>query len=133
MAVRAAKLAEALYRQGRFGEAENWLAVSRSSAASDDQSAQLIIGAVGAKLLAVRGEVARGRELAEGTVRLAEGTDGLNLIAFARLALAEVLSAAGLALEARRAMAAAIELFERKGNSVAAAGTRDLLPEEVPA
>ena len=65
--------------------------MSRSTAASDDQSAQLILGAVEAKLLAAKGEVDDARELSEETVLLADGTDGLNLIAFTRVALAEVL------------------------------------------
>jgi ATP/maltotriose-dependent transcriptional regulator MalT len=133
LAVRAAKLAEALYRQGQLDEAESWLVAARSFAASDDQSAQLIIGAVGAKVLAVRGQAADARKLAEHTVRLADRTDGLNLIAFTRLALAEVLSTAGLVAEARGVIAVAIDLFDRKGNSMGAAQARDLLRAEVPA
>jgi hypothetical protein len=133
LAVRAAKLAEALYRQRRWEECEHWVLVSRSCAASDDQSAQLVVGAVEAKLLAVQGAVSDARELADGTVSLADGTDGLNLIAFTRLALAEVLRAADLHGEARRATLEAIDLFERKGNSVAAAEAGDLLDLEVPA
>ena len=133
LAVRAAKLAEALYRQRRWEESEQWVLVSRSCAASDDRSAQLVVGAVEAKLLAVRAAISEARELAEETVRLAEGTDGLNLIAFTRLALAEVLRAADLHSEARRATLEAIALFERKGNSVAASGAGDLLDVEVPA
>jgi len=131
LAVRAAKLAEVLYRQGRLDECENWLVVAGSSAASDDQSAQLIIGAVKAKLLAIRGEIAEARSLAGATVRLADGTDGLNMLAFARLALAEVLGAAGLVEEARQAITEAIDLFKRKGNSVALAQARDLLALKV--
>jgi hypothetical protein len=133
LAVRAAKLAEALYRQRRWEESEEWTLVARSSAASDDQSAQLLIGSVEAKLLAQNGSVSDARELAESTVRLADGTDGLNLIAFTRLALAEVLRAGELRAEARRAILGAVDLFERKGNSVAAAGARELLDLGVPA
>jgi tetratricopeptide (TPR) repeat protein len=133
LAVRAAKLAEALLRQGRLDEATHWAAVSRSHAASDDQSAQLILTPVEAKLLAREGKILEARELAEEAVRLADGTDGLNLIAFARLALAEVLRAAELTGEARRATVEAVQLFERKGNVVAAAHARDLLEFEVPA
>jgi DNA-binding SARP family transcriptional activator len=133
LAVRAAKLAEALFRQRRWEECEHWVLISRSCAASDDQSAQLVVGAVEAKLLAAQGAVSDARELAEDTVRLADRTDGLNLIAFTRLALGEVLRTADLHAEARRAVLEAVDLFERKGNSVAAAETRDLLDLEVPA
>jgi hypothetical protein len=133
LAVRAAKLAETLYRQDRWEESEKWVLVSRSSAASDDQSAQLVLRAVRAKLLAVRGAVSDARELAVDTVRLADSTDGLNLIAFTRLALADVLRTADLHAEARHATMEAVALFERKGNAVAAAAARDLMDLEVPA
>lgn len=73
------------------------------------------------------------RELCEENVRLADTTDGLNLIAFTRLALAEVLRRADLPGDARRAIIEAIDLFERKGNFVSASHARDLLSLEVPA
>jgi tetratricopeptide (TPR) repeat protein len=133
LAVRAAKLAETYYREERLDEAERWAHVSRTNAATDDQSVQLIVGPVEAKLYARRGEVSKGRVLAEEVVRLADATDGLNLIAGARLALADVLLAADLTTEARRLIGEAIELFERKGNVVAAAGARGRLGVEVPA
>ena len=133
LAVRAAKLAEAIFRQGRFGEAERWAAVSRDNAASDDQSTQLILCQVEAKILARKGATFEARLLAEETVRLADGTDGLNQIAAARLALAEVLRVAELFSEAEQAIGEAIELFERKGNSIGASQARDLLELGVPA
>ena len=66
-------------------------------------------------------------------MRLADTTDGLNQIAATRLALGEVLRAAGLYGEANRAIGEAIRLFERKGNMVGASQARDLLELEVPA
>ena len=65
LAVRAAKLAETMYRQGRLGEAEHWTGVSRANAASDDQSVQLILRPVEAKLLASSGALTEARDLAE--------------------------------------------------------------------
>jgi DNA-binding SARP family transcriptional activator/ATP/maltotriose-dependent transcriptional regulator MalT len=133
LAVRAAKLADALFRQGQVEEAEEWAALSRANAASDDQSAQLILGLVEAKLLAWRGEVSEARGLAQQIVRLAESTDGLNLIAAARVALAEVLRTARLEREAQRSLREAVALFERKGNTVAASQARELIARVVPA
>jgi DNA-binding SARP family transcriptional activator len=127
LAVRAAKLAETLYRQGRLDEAERWAGVSRANGASDDQSAQLVLVPVEAKLKTRRGALAEGRELAEEIVRLADATDGLNQIAATRLALGEVLRAAGLNREADRAIDEAVRLFERKGNVVGASKARELL------
>jgi len=133
LAVRAAKLADALLRQGRFEEAGDWAAISRSNAAADDQSAQLVLRSVDARLLARRGLVADARALAEDTVRLADSTDGLNQAANARLALAEVLRADGLLDEGDRAIEDAIQIFERKGNIVGASNASDLLGVEIPA
>ena len=129
LAVRAAKLAETMYRQGNLDEAERWTRVSRANAASDDQSAQLVLGPVEAKLLARKGAVSEAQEHAEEVVRLADGTDGLNLRASARLALGEVFRVAGLAAEMEYVIGEAVELFEQKGNSVAASQARELLVE----
>ena len=122
-----------MYRQGHLDEAEQWVGVSRSNAASDDQSAQLVLGPVEAKLKARRGGVLEGRELAEKVLRLADSTDGLNQIAATSLALAEVLRAAELYGEADRVIEEAIQLFEQKGNVVGASHARELLKIGVPA
>ena len=66
-------------------------------------------------------------------MRLAGSTDGLNQIAATRLALGDVLRTAELFSEAEQAIGEAIELFERKGNSVGASHARDLLELEVSA
>lgn len=132
-AVRAAKLAETLYRQGRLADAEHWTAISRANAASDDRSVHLVLVPVEARLLARRGALSEARDLAESVVRLADSTDGLNLIASTRLALAEVLRMAELSGEARRNVEEAVHAYERKGNSTSAALARDLLGAAVPA
>jgi tetratricopeptide (TPR) repeat protein len=133
LAVRAAKLAETIYRQGRPDDAADWVRVARNSAASDDQSAQLILGSVEAKLLARGGAISRALQLAEEVVRLADGTDGLNQIAAARLALSDVLHAANLPGEAQRTTREALMLFEKKGNLVGAARVREMLGAPQPA
>ena len=133
LAVRAAKLAETMYRQGRLDEAEQWAAISRANAASDDQSVQLVLVPVEAKLLARRGALVEAREAAEAIVRLADRTDGLNQIAATRLALAEVLRAAELYREADHEIEEAIRLYERKGNTVGASQAGDLLGLGIPA
>ena len=133
LAVRAAKLAETMYGQAKLDEAAHWAAVSRANAASDDRSAQLILGSVEAKLLARQGDVVEARSHAEETVRLAECTDGLNLIAATKLALGEVLRIVDPRDEAERAVTEAVDLFVRKENSVAASHARGLLEPYVPA
>jgi DNA-binding SARP family transcriptional activator len=126
LAVRAAKLADALARQERLDDAEQWLRVATETATAGDQSAQLVLRAVEARLLSRRGALAGACTLAQETVRLADGTDGSNRRADARLVLAEILLADGLSAEAGRAIAEAIAIFESKGNVVGAARAREL-------
>ena len=127
LAVRAAKLAETLYRQERFNDAREWADVSRANAAGDDLSAQLVLGSVEAKLLARRGSLDQARTLIDETVELAETTDGLNQIAATRLAQSDVLLMSKREREAEQVTAHAIALFEEKGNIVAAGVARDRL------
>jgi hypothetical protein len=133
LAVRAAKLAETLYRQGRVHDAEHWATLSRRNGASDDQSFQLLLLPIEAKLRARRGEGSEARRLAEEAIRIGDATDGLNQIASTRLALAEVLHIGGLDAEADAAIEEAIELFERKANVVAVSQARELLALGAPA
>ena len=133
LAVRAAKLAEALFQQNHIVEAERWAAVSRENAALEDLSVQLILQPVEAKLLARAGQLTDARELAESAARFADGTDGLNQIANARLALADVLRASGVPDQADVLVAEAVLLYEQKGNVMGARRARALNDLEVPA
>jgi tetratricopeptide (TPR) repeat protein len=131
LAARAAKLAETLYRHGRLDDAEKWATVSRANIASDDTTEQLRLLPVEAKLLARKGSTSDALQLADAAVRLADDTDGLNVIASTRLARAAVLRLADLDGEAEEAIRDAIALYEQKGNVVAAAQARDLLDLQV--
>jgi hypothetical protein len=133
LAARAAKLAETLYRQGRLEDAERWAAVSRANIASGDTSEELLLLPVEAKLRARSGSQSEALQLADAAVRLADDTDGLNVVASTRLARAAVLRLADLEKEGKTAIREAIALFEQKGNVVAAAQARDLLEIEVVA
>ena len=133
LAARAAKLAEALYRQDRLDDARHWAAVSRANTASDDTIQNVILLPVEAKLRAREGSLSAARKLAHEAVRLADETDTLNVIASTRLAMAAVLRLADVDGEAEAAIREAIALFELKGNVVAAARARDLLHIEVVA
>ena len=67
---------------------------------------------------------------ANEAVRLADDTDGLNVIASTRLALAAVLRLADLEDEAETAIREAIAFFERKGTSLAACTRASLLKHQ---
>jgi len=129
LATRAAQLAEALYREGRDEEAEEWAGVSKSHAGPDDIGAHFSWRSVHAKVLARRGDVQTAELLAREAVELAERTDALNQRAQALLDLAEVLRAGEQFIKARALVEEALELYERKGNLVGAAETRRLLGE----
>jgi hypothetical protein len=126
-------LGETLYRQGRLDDAELWAAVSRANTASGDRATQLLLLPVEAKLRCSQGSLPDARELAEKAARLADDTDGLNVIASTRLALAEVQRIAGLDDDADISIREAIALFERKENAVGASQALMLLGREVPA
>jgi DNA-binding SARP family transcriptional activator/class 3 adenylate cyclase/tetratricopeptide (TPR) repeat protein len=115
LASTAAMLAQALYAQDRLEEAGQVCEVSEQAAADDDISAQVGWRAVRAKLLAPE-RWDEAHELATEAVRLAERTDFLTIHADALVDLAEVLRQGGRADDAAASLAAALELYERKGD-----------------
>ena len=80
--------------------------------------------AASARVAAHRGEHAQALELAQRAVELAEPSDLLNLRARVWLALAEVQRAQAPRRRRDAAVAAALRLYERKGNVAAAARLR---------
>jgi tetratricopeptide (TPR) repeat protein len=128
-----AELGEALYRQGKTDEAEDWVRKADENAASDDVDAQIPLQGVRAKLLARRGQSAHAEELARSAIGLAERTDALNRRARARLDFADVLGRGGRLDESHAAAEEAARLFDLKGNTVEAARARAFFREEVTA
>ncbi len=128
----AAQLAEALHAQGRSEEALAATLTSEDASSPDDVHAQISWRVARAKALA---QLSRGREAQEvGTaaVELAGTTDSPVFAAESLLALAEAHAAAGDAEEGRDAAANAQQLFEAKGNVIAARRAR-VLSEELAA
>jgi predicted ATPase/class 3 adenylate cyclase len=119
----ANQIAEICCDEGRWGEAEAWLARYRSFPLGDARG--LLRPALEARLAAHRGDGAEALALAERAVEHAERTDELNRRARIWLALAEVREAAGRSSDAETAIAAALALYKRKGNVAAAARLRD--------
>ena len=125
----AAKLAEALYAQGRDDEAFELSEVSKRASAPDDLSPGVQWRAVQAKLLAKRGDAAAAEALAREAVALAGETDFLVLHADALMDLAEVLRLTDRDSEAAPFVEQALELYEQKGHVVGAERARALLAE----
>jgi tetratricopeptide (TPR) repeat protein len=125
----AANLAQALYLQGRYDEAEEMLLAGAEAGASDDVSTQVLTRSVRAKILARRGLPEEAEGLAREAVALAAETEYVDLRGESLLALGEVLSLAGRLDEAAEVVQKALDLWEAKGNLVFAARTRALLGE----
>jgi class 3 adenylate cyclase len=127
LASAAGVLAEALYRLERLTEAYESTEVAERHSAADDVDALILWMPVRAKLLALRGDYKRAGTLAADAVQLAQSTDALNRHAKAQHDRGEVLALAGRASDARATYAAALELYEAKGNVVGARQMRSLL------
>jgi class 3 adenylate cyclase/tetratricopeptide (TPR) repeat protein len=125
----ASALGEAVYRQGRYDEAESLSEISEEATAPDDIASLVGWRAVRAKVLARRGEFERAEKLVDEAVELSEATDFLNMQADVLLDRAEVLRLAGRANETRPSVEGSIALYEQKGNVVAATHARALLSE----
>jgi predicted ATPase/class 3 adenylate cyclase len=120
----AALLAQAILQQGRDAEAEELAALSAGLAASRDLLTQVLWRLVRVRVLARRAALHDAEELAREAVTIAEGTDFLNYRADTLLELAQVLAVAGSTDEAAASAAAALGLYDLKGNRVAAAVAR---------
>jgi ATP/maltotriose-dependent transcriptional regulator MalT len=115
----AGLLAQTLYAQGRFDEANAMCSVTAAAAAEDDVQSQALWRSVRAKLLARRGDRAHALELAEGAVAELRDTDAVVWQADAILDLAETRLLLGEAAAAEEAIADASALYRRKGSDVA--------------
>jgi tetratricopeptide (TPR) repeat protein len=123
----SAWLAEAIYAQGRYEEAEPFTRVSEAAAATEDLESQVRWRAARAKLLARRGDIERGERLAREAVALAKPTDSPNLKADALMDLVEVLCLSRRTAEARPHLSRALALYQGKGNVVSARRAEALL------
>jgi class 3 adenylate cyclase/tetratricopeptide (TPR) repeat protein len=113
----AAFLAEAVYRQRRFAEAQDLVDFCREIAAPDDLAAQIVWRSVAGKLAARSGNVAQGVDLAREAFSLIETAEDPSFQADVLLDLAEVLFLADQAPEAVAAGRTAVERHGIKGNT----------------
>jgi DNA-binding SARP family transcriptional activator len=127
LATTTALLAQALYAQGRVGEAAELCRVAERRAAAEDTVTQVIWRGVQARILARQGRCDEAQALARGAVALVEQTDLLSHRGDAMLDLADVLHICERRDESERAARTGLALYERKGNAAAAARARALL------
>jgi len=129
LATRAGELAQSIYEQGHYEDAEAWTRVARDSAGSDDLDAALSWQPVQAKILARHGRSEEAERLARQTLELVARTDSLNRHADSFMALAEVLGIANRSDEAEEMVRSALGRYELKGNLASAERVRALLPD----
>jgi ATP/maltotriose-dependent transcriptional regulator MalT len=127
LATTTAMLAQAVYAQGRLGEADELCRVAAGTGAADDIVTQVIWRGVKAKVLARQSRCEQAEALAREAVALVEPTDLLSEHGDAMLDLAEVLRTCSRTEESERAVRTGLSLYEQKGNAVAAARARSLL------
>jgi predicted ATPase/class 3 adenylate cyclase len=123
----AAFLGQALLAQDREDEAERYADLSAELTAEDDVLTRALWRGVKASLLARRGGLPEAERMARQAVALADRTDFLNHRAEALVVLGTVLGAQAREEDARAALAAALDLYERKGNLVTAGQVRAAL------
>jgi class 3 adenylate cyclase/tetratricopeptide (TPR) repeat protein len=107
-------LADALYRQGRYDEAERAALEGKELAAPEDVESQRLWREIQAKILARRGELEEAVRLGREAVELGDRTDSYTR-AETRLDLAEVLRLAGRPDEASVLVREAIVVYKQKG------------------
>jgi class 3 adenylate cyclase/tetratricopeptide (TPR) repeat protein len=125
----ASSLAQAIYRQKRYEEAERFSEVSEQTAAPGDLASQVGWRCTRATVLAQRGEAEQAEDLAREAVDIARRTDHLNMRASALLAFADVLAIGGQPAHAIPIIEEAHVLYDRKGNLVMAEMACTLLAE----
>jgi tetratricopeptide (TPR) repeat protein len=114
----AGRLAEALYCQGRYEEAAQWVEIAGGYRGGRG---------IRALLAARRGEFEHAVSLARELVAMTERSQNLNARGTARMRLAEILFIAGRVGESAPPLNEAVQLYERKGNLVLAQAARALL------
>jgi class 3 adenylate cyclase/tetratricopeptide (TPR) repeat protein len=115
---KACEVAEALYRLGRYGEAETWARQAADAGASDDAITQLMSREVLAKVAARQGQFEQARALAAEALAIADAMDAPLSQGDACLDVAEVLWLAGDHSEAIRHAERAASFYQGKGATV---------------
>ncbi len=127
LAEAAASQARALYALDRFDEADAWAGRAAELGASDQATKEMIWRRVRAKVLAHRREQDEAERLIREAIAICDRTEMLDAQGDTYADLGEVLLLAGRVEEASAALEQALARYERKGNLVMAARTRDRL------
>jgi class 3 adenylate cyclase len=127
LSMAAGSQARALYALDRLDEADAWAGRAAELGSSDDAQIGMVWRRIRAKVCARRGEHAEAERLAREAVAICDRTEMLDAQGDVYADLGEVLSLAGRVEEAAEALEQALGRYERKGNVVMAARTRERL------
>jgi class 3 adenylate cyclase len=127
LATTAGVLAEALYAQQRFDEAQQMTEEAQAAASPGDIDAQARWRATRAKLLARRGQFAAAHQLADQAEALVSPTSWAVLKAEMLLAKAEMSRLAGAPDQAAASLRAALRIYQDRGAALLADRTRAAL------
>jgi tetratricopeptide (TPR) repeat protein len=123
----AGYLAEAVYAQGRYGEAEELSRESQESADKGDALSQMLWRRIRGKLLARQGDTEQALKLAEEALALAAGTSGARASVDAYLEVAEIFNLLGRRHDAVALIEKAAHLYEETGDTLSARRARGQL------
>jgi tetratricopeptide (TPR) repeat protein len=125
-------LGQALYRLGRYDEADEAARESQDLTQKGDAASETLWRSLRAKVLARRGRPDEALPLAREAIAWAETTDSIQAIGDAYADYAEVLRLAERDAEAVEALEHALELYVQKGHQPFAERTRAELAELRP-
>ena len=123
----AAYLAEAVYAQGRYEEAEELSRESQEAADSGDALSQMLWRTIRGKLLARRGDAEQAVKLAEEALAVAAGTSGARPSVNVYLEAAEIFNLLGRRPDAEALIEKAVNLYEETGDTLLARRARGKL------
>jgi DNA-binding SARP family transcriptional activator len=113
-------LSRAFADQGKHHEAMAATNLSEEASSPNDVASISLWRCARARVLADGGDLEEAERLARAGVACANGSDLLNLRGETHLDLAKVLDAAGRTTEATKEIEVALQLFERRGNTLSA-------------
>ena len=120
-------LADILASRGAYEEAARWCAEVREMLNEDDLVDVIAVDSLEGFLAAAAGSHAEGERLSRQAVELATTTDMYECNGRSQEWHARTLALVGKPVEAREAAAAALAVYEAKGDVPASAGARELL------
>jgi class 3 adenylate cyclase/tetratricopeptide (TPR) repeat protein len=127
LSTNAAYLARALSAQGKHSEAHGFTIVSEQAASADDFVSQVVWRQARARACAGQEELDTSEALAREAVALASETDFLVMQGDALTDLAETLRLKGQAVEEEEMLRQALDVYLRKGATVASEQTQSAL------